>query len=322
MRSILEDSAYTSRIGYIIKEAAPDEPTKTELFDEITCGSKKRVVGKGKLQTGNEKNRNGRWYDTEKELSPQVVCPRTKELIQHGTLMGECGHPLSKDLARQQVIYEPLCCVRYLKIWMDGNDVWAWYVGTNNSLGDTFDDNLRSKIDPAFSLRALGSVNNTSRGAEVVNLKIITWDNVIYPSHPGAYGVGLLSAKDMTEADKELAARLKMEQAYNEAMIIAEAAGINGEAETATDSITMKKMNETGMVIPVTNSDVIDYLKRESANFHIFKESFDVFYDDISLINEGRQVRLTDKSGNILFVNTESYVHNGLMNYFYNNQRW
>ena len=308
MKDILESSKYTRNIGYIITEAAPEEPTKTEIVDEIVCGSRKRVVGKGILQTGDEKNRNGRWYSTKTELAPQVVCPRTQELIQHGRLLGENGHPLSKDLARQQQIIESLCSVRYLKVWMEGNDVWAWYVGHNNALGDTFDDNLRCGIDPSFSLRALGSVNNTNRGAEV---KIITWDDVIYPSHPGAYGQGLVKHDELTSADKELKARMNMESAFTEACSLV-------DQSLLREDITRDKMNETGLVTPITNQNVIDYLQRESANFHIFKESFDTLYDDIKLINNNTQVQLTDKAGDILYVNLENYVHNGLMNYFYN----
>ena len=311
MKDILESSKYTRNIGYIITEAAPEEPTKTEIVDEIVCGSRKRVVGKGILQTGDEKNRNGRWYSTKTELAPQVVCPRTQELIQHGRLLGENGHPLSKDLARQQQIIESLCSVRYLKVWMEGNDVWAWYVGHNNALGDTFDDNLRCGIDPSFSLRALGSVNNTNRGAEVVGLKIITWDDVIYPSHPGAYGQGLVKHDELTSADKELKARMNMESAFTEACSLV-------DQSLLREDITRDKMNETGLITPITNQNVIDYLQRESANFHIFKEIFDTLYDDIKLINNKTQVQLTDKAGDILYVNLENYVHNGLMNYFYN----
>jgi hypothetical protein len=317
MRDILESSKYTNNIGYIINEAAPEEPTKTELVNEIQCGSRRRVVGKGILQSGNEKNRNGRYYDTQKELSPQVVCPRTLELIKHGRLLGENGHPLSKDLSRQQQIIESLCSVRYLKVWMEGNDVWAWYVGHNNALGDTFDDNLRSGIDPSFSLRALGSVNNTSKGAEVVNLKIITWDDVIYPSHPGAYGQGLVDGTELTKADKELKARMQIESAFTEACSMVDSSLL---AENA--GISRDKMNDTGLITPITNQNVIDYIQRESFNFHMFKESFDLMYDDINMVGNGSQVQLTDKSGNILFVNLENYVHNGLMNYFYDNKEW
>ena len=244
-------------------------------------------------------------------MAPLVVCPRTQELIQHGRLLGENGYPLSKDLARQQQIIESLCSVRYLKVWMEGNDVWAWYVGHNNALGDTFDDNLRCGIDPSFSLRALGSVNNTNRGAEVVGLKIITWDDVIYPSHPGAYGHGLVSKDELTAADKELKARMNMESAFTEACSLV-------DQSLLREDITRDKMNESGMITPITNQNVIDYLQRESANFHIFKESFDTLYDDIKLINNKTQVQLTDKAGDILYVNLETYVHNGLMNYFYN----
>lgn len=317
MKDLLENSAYTNRIGYIITESAPEEPTKTEVVKEIKCGSRMRVVGKGRLQSGNEKNRNGRWYDTNKELKPQVECPRTQELIQHGRLLGENGHPLSKDIARQSQIIENLCSVRYLKVWMEGNDVMAWYVGHNNALGDTFDDNLRSGIDPSFSLRALGSVNNTSRGAEVVNLKVITWDDVIYPSHPGAYGQGLVGEEELTKADKELRARMNMESAYTEACSMVDPSLLMEDA-----TMSREKMNESGMIVPITNSQVIEYLQRESANFHIFRESFDTLYDDITLLENTKQVRLTDKDGSILFVNLESYVHNGLMNYFYNKKEW
>lgn len=302
------DPAYTNRIGYIINEAAPAEPTKTEIVKEIQCGSRKRVIGKGILQSADERNRNGRWYGLD-GLKSEVYAPRQQqELIPNGRMLGENGHPLSKDLARQQQIIESLCSVRYLKIWMEGKDVWAWYVGHNNALGDTFDDNLRCGINPSFSLRALGSVNNTSRGAEVVNLKVITWDDVIYPSHKGAYGQGLVDDKDLTEADKAL---LKVESAFTEAASLL-------DEEVIGSDITRDKMNESGLITPITNSNVIDFLKHESTNFHIFTESFDTLYDDISLIKESHQVQLTDKSGNILYVNLENYVHNGLMNYFYN----
>jgi hypothetical protein len=86
--------------------------------------------------------------------------------------------------------------------------------------------------------------------------------------------------------------------------------------------ISRDKMNETGLITPITNQNVIDYIQKESFNFHMFKESFDLMYDDINMINNGSQVQLTDKSGNILFVNLETYVHNGLMNYFYDNKEW
>lgn len=305
---LIEDSSITSQIGYILLEAAPDEPSKTDIVKEIQCGSKKRVVGKGILQSGNVKNRNGRIYDTEKELRPQVYAPRQQqELIPNGRMLGECSHPLSKDLTRQQQILEPLCSVRYLKIWMEGDDVWAWYVGHNNALGDTFDDNLRCGINPSFSLRALGGVNNTSRGAEVVNLKIITWDDVIYPSHSNAYGHGLVSDEDLTEADKKMIERGKL---YQETCSLL-------ESSMVPNDISEVHIRENGLLTPITNGDVIDFLKRESGNFHIMTECFDTLYDDIVCDVDKKLVQLTDKAGHILYVKMESYIHNGLMNYFY-----
>ena len=102
-----------------------------------------------------------------------------------------------------------------------------------------------------------------------------------------------------------------MESAFTEACSLV-------DQSLLREDITRDKMNETGLITPITNQNVIDYLQRESANFHIFKESFDTLYDDIKLINNKTQVQLTDKAGDILYVNLENYVHNGLMNYFYN----
>ena len=106
-----------------------------------------------------------------------------------------------------------------------------------------------------------------------------------------------------------------MEHALTEACSIAEPSMVG------TD-ITLTKMNESGMLVPITNQNVIDFLQRESANFHIFRESFDTLYNDIYINEATNQVRLTDKEGHILFVNLESYVHNGLMNYFYDKKEW
>ena len=170
-------------IGYIICETATTYVDKVNIIKEST-GSSRRLVAEGVLQTADEKNRNGRWYGKE-ELFPQLKAPRTMELLKAGYLRAECGHPLSKDLARQQTIDAKLCCAQFLDLWTEGNNVMGRFKGTNNDLGEEFDMDLRDGCLPAWSLRALGTVDETSRGLEVKNLKLITYDNVIYPSHPG-----------------------------------------------------------------------------------------------------------------------------------------
>lgn len=261
-------------IGYVIIETATTsqeyKPTIVRSMD------KRRVVAEVILQEANEKNRNGRFYDSN-ELFPQITAPRTQELIQHGELRAENGHPLSKDIQRQSTIDPNNTVAIFLKLWTDGNFIKAHARGTNNEKGEEFNQDLLDGFSPAWSLRALGSIINTGRGAEVKNPKIITWDRVIYPSHPRAYTQGIVSE---------------------------------------SSSIVLPK-DDPGMLIPITNNQVIDYIKHESANLKQVMETFEIFYDNIELINErfNPQVKLTSRDGNIYVVNLETYLQNEIQNY-------
>lgn len=261
-------------IGYVIIETATTsqdfKPTIVRSMD------KKRVVAEVILQEANEKNRNGRFYDSN-ELFPQITAPRTQELIKHGELRAENGHPLSKDIQRQSTIDPNNTVAIFLKLWTDGNFIKAHARGTNNEKGEEFNQDLLDGFTPAWSLRALGSIINTGRGAEVKNPKLITWDRVIYPSHPRAYTQGIVSE---------------------------------------SSSIVLPK-DDPGMLIPITNNQVIDYIKHESANLRQVMETFEIFYDNIELVNErfNPQVKLTSRDGNIYVVNLETYLQNEIQNY-------
>nr|DAE34023.1 MAG TPA: Prohead core protein serine protease [Caudoviricetes sp.] len=263
-------------IGYIITE------TFMESEANVVSEHNGRLIAEGILQTADERNRNGRFYPKE-ELFPQLEAPRTLELLNAGYLRAELGHPLDKELIRQQTIDDKLTCAQFLKLWTNGNDIWATFRGTNNAYGETFDKDLRDGCKPAWSLRALGSVRNTSRGAEVHNLKIITWDQVIYPSHPGAYTQRVLG----------------------------ESAGI----EIANGVRIAKGNTDKASVIAITNESVINYIKSESCNLKYMKENFDFMYNKITVSESGSTVTLTANDGNIFVVNLETCVHNEIMNY-------
>lgn len=280
-------------IGYIICETATTISDKINIIKE-SYDSSNRVIAEGIVQTADERNRNGRWYSHE-ELFPQLIAPRTLELLNAGYLRAECGHPLSSELARQQTIDGKLCCAQFLKFWTNGMDVWAQFKGTNNALGKEFDDDLRDGCKPAWSLRALGTVENTRRGAEVKNLKLITYDNVIYPSHPGAYTKGIISESARIDGT----GRCQYTRFLNESMSMEDKLDARGK----------------GIIVPITNDSVISYIKSESCNFKTFQESFDLLYDNIQLLESGKQVQLTDKTGNVFIVNLEAYIHNEIMNY-------
>lgn len=277
------------RVGWILTEAAPDPNILRK--PKITQFNGHRVVAECVYQRGGVKNRNGRWYDTT-DLSSQIICPRSIELVKTGWGQ-ENGHPLSSDLVRQQTI-DPNNIVSYtVDIWMEGDLVVGKSVGSNLAIGEAFNQDLLDGFTPAWSLRALGSIENTNRGAEVKGLKIICYDRVIYPSHPEAYTRGIVSESGILLPNKEI------------------------KLQTSTNLSTEEvKVNEEGLISPVVNQDVIDYIQQESCNFKQIVNEFEVFYDKIELVNEGTQVQLSNSNtGNVFVVSLENYIHNEIMDY-------
>ena len=260
-------------------------------LEKVEKGIDGKAIGEGILQTADERNRNGRYY-SEEELFPQLVAPRTKELLAAGYLRAEMGHPLSKDLARQSVIDDKITCARFLTLWTEGKNIWSRFKGTNNEYGNAFDLDLKDGCKPAWSLRALGSVMQTSRGAEVKNLRVITWDNVIYPSHPGAYTQRIVA----------------------ESLAIANESTVAGTTPTGK-ILTENDLNGVAMITPINNEQVLNFLQEQSGNLKFIKECFDFVYKDIVVNEKGTKVFLTTNEGDTLVVPMESYVHNELMNY-------
>lgn len=258
-------------IGYVIIETATtsEDIMPAKIIEKRGDG---RVLAEGCLQEANMKNRNGRFYDS-RDLFPELVVPRQLELLRTGNMRGENGHPLSKDLVRQQTIDPNNCSVIFTKFWTDGDLVMGNFFGTYNALGEEFNKELVYGLSPSFSMRALGTIKNTNRGAEVKGVKLITYDRVIYPSHNKAYTHGVVSE----------------------------------------GSNFLLEENDRGTLIPITNQSVIDYIKEESCNIKQIRESFDLLYDDIKLINNKSQVQLTDRAGGVFIVNLENYIHNEII---------
>lgn len=273
------------RIGSIILEgAATVEDTIISNKPCNSCG-KSRVIAEGTLQDMDVENRNHRIY-AKADLSPEIMGPRMTELIKAKEMKGELGHPLSDDLVRQQTIDPKLVCALFTKIWIEGNKVKGQFRGTNNAYGDEFDLDLRDGCKPAFSLRALGAIENVNGKAYVKGIKIITYDRVIYPSHKAAY----------TEK------------------IVSESA-IDG-TPIYENSIVVPK-NDTGRIITLKDSDartVINRLQRESANLDKIVSTFDGIMDQITLINENT-VMMTNAYGEKYYVNLENHIDNLIMDF-------
>ena len=275
-------------IGSIILEG---DTSRTEDTVIVDGGSSKRVIAQATLQDMDVENRNHRIY-SKRDLSPEINGPRMKELLDAGMMIGEMGHPLSNDIVRQQTIDPKLGCVRFHKIWIEGNLVKGTYSGTFNDYGETIDQDLRAGYKPAFSLRALGSIENVNGKAYVRGVKVITYDAVIFPSHAKAY----------------------TERIVNENAI---ADGYNSPIGIYTEN-DLYKYNDTGRIINLTGSDaqdVLNRLQRESANMDMILETFDRIADKVT-VNENNII-LSNAFGDRFVVNLENHVENLIMDYTY-----
>lgn len=269
-----------NRIGSIILEGA------ATVEDTVIAGhSSGKLIGEGTLQDMDVENRNHRIY-AKSDLIPEINGPRLKELIAAKSLLSEWGHPLSDDLVRQQTIDPKLCCCKFNKVWVEGNLVKGQFQATNTEYGRAFDQDLREGVKPAFSLRALGSIENVNGKAYVKGIKIITWDTVIYPSHKAAY----------------------MDKIVSESTI-------DGTPIHSNQVVVPK--NDPGRIITLKSSDaktVLNRLQRESANLDKIVSTFDGIMDQITLVNENT-VMLTSRFGDKFIVNLENHIENLIMDY-------
>ena len=270
----------TRKIGSIILEGA------ATVEDTIISDSKSgKIIAEGTLQDMDVENRNHRIY-SKADMVPEVNGSRLKELINARSLLSEWGHPLSDDLVRQQTIDPKLCCCRFNKVWIENNLIKGQFEATNTEYGKAFDQDLREGVKPAFSLRALGSIENIDGKAYVKGVKIITWDTVIFPSHKAAY------------MDK----------------IVSESA-IDG-TPIASNQVVVPK-NDPGRIITLSPTDaktVINRLQRESANLNKIVNTFDGIMDNITLIDESH-IMLTSRFGEKIIVNLENHIENLIMDY-------
>lgn len=266
-------------IAYMINESA-----YTPKAEDVSIVDDKNnhVTIQTILQDCNVRNRNGRFY-SDKEMRSEIKSERIQELIKTQNLFGEAGHPMSKDIARQQVIDPRNLSHKILKLWMDGDDIKAHVRGAASAVGNEFNSHILDGTIPSFSLRALGSIQRTNNGAEVKNVKIVTWDWVIFPSHKRAY----------------------MEN------IVTESAGFEERGGILVPE-------HKGLIQPVVTKQIINYIQKESANISSILESFDKLFTSIELIERGTKVKLLNEQGDVCIVSLETHIQDKIMEYCYN----
>lgn len=270
-------------IGYYILNEAAD-PEIIDNLKILSPNKSDRIIAEGTLQRTGSKNRNGRTY-LKTDLEPELSAPRQKELFKARQMKGEMGHPDPGQggLGRQQTIDPKLTCVEFLdKFWMEGDLVKGRFKGTNNDLGQYFDLDLREGAKPAFSLRALGSIESRGGVSYVKNLKLITYDQVIFPSHPEAYTSHIV--KGATESS-----------------FVKESSNI--------------LVTEGGIITPLTQGKIIEYVKEESNNLKQVIDTLELVYETVKLNDTLNQVILKHVNGDSFVVNLENYIKDDIMNY-------
>lgn len=266
-------------IGYMISEAKQPVEEYKVISDK---GGK--IIAEGYVQTElDKKNRNGRIYGVP-GIKKEVEGPRLRELVRTGNLKGHDGHPSDPSLSVQQTIDPKLVSVKYIDVWMDGDNVAARFCGTNNELGKAFNEDLAEGELPSYSLRALGSVSNRGGACYVENVKIVTWDRVYYPSHEKAYTTRIVS--ESTGVDP-----------FNEYMQL------------------KSVKSDKGVLIPITNQSMINFVKQESANIKSVLESFDTLFSNYQIIDGGRAIQMVTNEGAVMVITLENYVQNQIMDY-------
>jgi len=166
--------------------------------DLLTEGEKKMVaqgqlIFPAKLQEADVENGNGRVY-------PRNVLLREiknyQKIVEDRRALGECDHPDDSVVNLKNASH------MVNRIWWEGNDVVGTIKVLNTPSGNILRGLYESGVKFGFSSRALGSLQESTGGAQLVqdDLQLICFDAVSEPSAPGAYIMEGKEATQLTEA--------------------------------------------------------------------------------------------------------------------------
>lgn len=137
--------------------------------------------------------RNGVLYPKE-DFQKALDDPRIIDMLNRGTLYGEDGHPLDEeDLKRWVEIDKSKASHKWNKLWIEGNKLMGecqTFTGNGNLLAHAI---MNGEL-PAFSIRVIGSPEETGEYITLRDIVLITIDWVNYPGNPTSH---MLSTDDI-----------------------------------------------------------------------------------------------------------------------------
>lgn len=194
----------------IVVESNTEPNTGFELIEEKSNNNGLAYLKfKSCLQTFNGINRNRRrWYT--KWVKPMINSPEIKELIQHGGVPGEAGHPVppSGEVTMERILtIDPNNISHVIKefIWVTDNrlDGIIETIDDGNGPGDKFKRHIIQGLPVSFSTRSVipqrknldGTIDQTGPG------RYVTSDRVFLPSHKEAYIDKSIPVKNVCKKD-------------------------------------------------------------------------------------------------------------------------
>lgn len=177
-------------VGTIFLENTP----VTEELRNVTKLKNGNVRLEAVLQEANQPNRNKRIYKKE-TLQEALQMPYIQEKLKTNSLLGEMNHPISNDPARQLRVEVDRASHVIKEFYWEGDNLIGKVETAATTVGKDFAGLIKENgMIASFSMRGAGDVSKGANGMMTVKspIKIITYDAVHFPSHPGAYQRKLL----------------------------------------------------------------------------------------------------------------------------------
>ena len=171
----------------LITETIEDVKYLTEASEN---GTKKMYI-EGTFLVGDTVNRNNRMYKM--DTLRKEVARYTKDLIETNRALGELGHPDTPTINLDRA------CIKITALQEDGNTFKGKALVLETPYGQIVKNLIESGVNLGVSSRALGSLQQTKEGYNLVqdDLRLATAADVVAdPSAPGAFVQGIMENKE------------------------------------------------------------------------------------------------------------------------------
>ena len=183
-----------STLCYIQEQTSYEEDYKNFGYQVIDKGNRFYVLFDAVLQSFNVLNRNKRMYDLNNILNCIQTDTYIQEMLRHNSWMGCIDHPApmfeDQKLTMQYIgNVDPKMTSHYIRSPHPEGNLLVAHIQTDSSNKHGMNMAIKivdGKITPCFSARVFGELTNKGGQPIVMVRKLITYDWVLFPSHPEA----------------------------------------------------------------------------------------------------------------------------------------